>query len=392
VSSSPAVSSDRPVQVATPPVKKHAWYVGKVFLGYSFPAWLRLLVRNRFRVSPWLLHDAALATVVSAGNSLVALAEDLVWGRAAARTRIENPPVFILGHWRTGTTLLHELLILDPDHSYPNNYHCTSPNHFLLSEIIAQRYFGFMVPRERPMDSMSLNWATPQEDEFALAAMGIPTPYWTVAFPNHPPQAQEYFDLENVSPEERERWKRAFGWFVRRLTLHDPRRLVFKSPPHTCRIPILLEMFPEARFVHIVRDPYVVFSSTVHLWRSLYTTQNLQIPKLEGIEEYVFNTFSHMYERLEATRHLVPQGRFFEVRYEDLVADPLANMRRLYESLDLGDFERVRPRIERYVAEKHGYKTNRYKLDPALRDEIGRRWGRRIAQYGYGDAIVPAPH
>ena len=41
-------------------------------------------------------------------------------------------PVFVIGHWRAGTTLLHELLVRDPRHTYPNTYDCFGPNHFLL--------------------------------------------------------------------------------------------------------------------------------------------------------------------------------------------------------------------------------------------------------------------
>src|SRR5687768_18104609 len=46
-------------------------------------------------------------------------------------------------------------------------------------------------------------------------------------------------------------------------------RSILKSPPHTCRVPTLLRLFPDARFVHIVRDPYAVYPSTLHLWRIL---------------------------------------------------------------------------------------------------------------------------
>jgi len=50
-----------------------------------------------------------------------------------------------------------------------------------------------------------------------------------------------------------------FLHFLQTLTFKDTRRLVLKSPPHSCRIGVLLEMFPKARFIHIVRDPYLVF-------------------------------------------------------------------------------------------------------------------------------------
>jgi hypothetical protein len=195
---------------------------------------------------------------------------EIAWyGRRIARTPIQQPPLFILGHWRTGTTLLHELLILDPRHTFPTTYECLEPNHFLLTERLFTRWLTFLMPSRRPMDNMAAGWDRPQEDEFALCMMGQPSPYLTVAFPNQPPAFPEYLDLTGVPPRALASWKRAFYGFLQRLTFKDPRRLVLKSPPHTARIEVLLELFPEARFVHIVRDPVVVFPSTVNLWKSL---------------------------------------------------------------------------------------------------------------------------
>src|SRR5205823_9933437 len=154
-------------------------------------------------------------------------------------------------------------------------------------------------------------------------------------------QYSEYLDLRGLSAGALAGWKRDFLRFLQRLNYKDPRRLILKSPPHTLRIPVLLELFPDARFVHIVRDPFVVFPSTVNLWKSLYRTHALQRPTFAGLEEYVFTTFNHLYESLERDRRLVRPSRFYELRYEDLVRDPLGQMRALYDQLELGGFDRV---------------------------------------------------
>src|SRR5205823_14205285 len=112
-------------------------------------------------------------------------------------------------------------------------------------------------------------------------------------------------DLEGLSPRALASWKRAFFRFLQTLTFKDPRRLVLKSPTHSCRIPVLLELFPEARFIHIVRNPYVVFPSTVYLWKSLFETHGLQRPTFAGLEEHIFSTFTHLYLKLEEGRHCV---------------------------------------------------------------------------------------
>lgn len=360
-------------------------WMPRLWQGCSLFAWLRLLLRNRFAVYPvYCVCIAFIITFVSIFHLILRALQEAWFGDQIDRTPIPNEPLFIIGHWRTGTTLLHELLILDDRHTSPNTYQCLAPHHFLLTERLFKRLFWFFMPTHRPMDNMPIGWDRPQEDEFALCMLGAPSPYLTIAFPNHPPQDQEAFDLERLPPRSLRSWKEKFLRFLRHLAYKDPRRLVLKSPTHSCRINTLLELFPDARFVHIVRDPYVVYPSTVNLWKTLYETHCLQTPTFAGLEEYVFRTFVHLYDRIETGRPLVPAGRFHEMRYEDLIADPVGEMRRLYEALELREFERVLPRLRQYLEENAGYKTNRYKpLDPVLQDKITRRWGKVIRQYGY---------
>ncbi|HEY1860814.1 MAG TPA: sulfotransferase [Gemmataceae bacterium] len=358
--------------------------------GMEFFAWVRLLARNRFAIHFSCLYVAVIASVVSLFHSLLRLAEEVVYGNRIRRTTLTNAPLFIIGHWRTGTTLLHELLILDDRHSYPTTYQCLDPNHFLLTERFLTRCLWFLVPHHRPMDNMAAGWNRPQEDEFALTMMGAPSPYLTIAFPNHPPQHQDAFDLENLSPSAQALWKRRFLHFLRRLTLRNPKRLILKSPTHTFRIKALLDLFPNARFVHIVRDPYVVFPSTVNLWKSLYYTHGLQVPTYAGVDEYVFQTFTELYSKLEETRSLIVPSRFHELRYEDLVRDPIGEMRLLYEHLKLDGFETVLPKMEQYLDQVAGYQTNRYELPAELREEITRRWGAVIKRYGYAPKSLPS--
>lgn len=356
----------------------------RLWQGCTFPAFLRLLWKNGFAVDPRFLYMPLVMTTISAVNSALQIVQESWYGSRLDRTPILQPPLFIVGHWRTGTTLLHELLALDPRFTSPTTYQCFAPHHFLLTAPLAELCLSWMLPSRRPMDNMPVGWSRPQEDEFALCLLGQPSPYLTIAFPNHPPQGGESLDLERLPREKREGWKRALLGFLKRVSFRDPRRLLLKSPTHSFRIPTLLELFPGAQFLHVVRNPYAVFSSTVKLWRSLYETHGLQVPRFEGLEEHVFATFSYLYQRLEAGRALVPTGNFLEVKYEDLIADPIKVMRRVYEELRLGGFEEARERIEAFWRGQAGYQTNRFApLAPAHQAEIARRWGDVIDRYGY---------
>jgi hypothetical protein len=233
------------------------------------------------------------------------------------------------------------------------------------------------------MDNMVTGWERPQEEEFALCSMGLPSPYLTMAFPNDPPQFDEYLDFEGVPRADVERWQQALLWFLRRVGYRQPGQIVLKSPPHTGRLKVLLELFPKARFVHIVRDPEVVFASTVKLWKSLYKIQALQLARYEHLEEYVLASFERMYRAFERQRSLVPPGRIVDVRYEDLVREPVEQLRMIYERLELSGFEQALPGFQKYLESVRDYQTNRHQLDPAVKAQIDRRWGPFMRQYGY---------
>jgi omega-hydroxy-beta-dihydromenaquinone-9 sulfotransferase len=362
--------------------KDRPW-IPRFWDGMTFRPWLALMVRNRFAVSPISIGMALLIMVLGLVNSFLWLVQAIFYGRKIARTKIERDPIFVIGHWRSGTTLLHELLVRDRRHTYPDTYACFAANHFIVSGWWMRPCLRILLPSRRPVDNMPAGWDHPQEDEFALCNMGVPSPYLTIAFPNRPPQCQEYLDFRGVGPSQVSGWKEGFLWFLRCVTLQNPKRIVLKSPPHTARIRVLLEMFPKAKFVHIVRDPYSLFPSTVHLWKRLYQDEGFQTPNCKGLNDHVFTTLTRMYEAFDRDRPLLGPGQFCEVRYEELVANPIEQMRRVYDELELGDFESVRPGIEEYFAGQRNYKTNRFQLTPEMRAEITHRWGKFIRDYGY---------
>jgi hypothetical protein len=204
-----------------------------------------------------------------------------------------------------------------------------------------------------------------------------------MGFPNLPPQDVEYLELKPLPAAARERWKRGMHRFLQSVACRKPGPIVLKSPPHTARVRTLLELFPDARFVHIVRDPVSVFMSTVRLWRSLYQVQGLQVDDGRDLTEYVLATFQQMYRSFEEDRPLLRATHYYEVRYEDLIADPLSQMRALYEQLHLGDFQSVRPQLEAFLESKKNYRTNRFEPPHEVRTMVLDRWSDFASRYGY---------
>lgn len=369
--------------MAKPARKRRSPFEASLWLGMDFFAWARLLGRNRFAIDLAKLPLALFITFVAAGNTVLRWISTLWFGRRVRAVVVPDDPIFIIGHWRTGTTMLHELMSLDPRLRCPTTYESLSPNHFLLSEQLVRRFFGFVLPRKRPFDNVRMGFDRPQEDEAALCLRGQPSPFLTVAFPSRPAMDPDYIDLENLSPPQLAKWKSRLLQFLQLLLFKRPGRLVLKSPQHTFRLQVLKEMFPRAKYIHIVRDPYVVYPSTMHFWKTMYETYGLQRFDLGALREYVFSTFEQMHAKLAATRILIDAANFYELRYEELANDPLQQMEALYKFLDLGDFDVVRPAVERYAELSKRYRTNHYPLDAPTRDEIARRWADYFEEYGY---------
>ncbi len=359
----------------------HFWHA-RFWHGMGFGTWIRLLARNKFRIGLTKWGLAATVTGASLMNSTLKPLQELLLKRHLERMQIKDAPIFIVGHWRSGTTLLHELMVLDGRYTFPTTYQCLVPNHFLISDWFLTK-FKFLLPSKRPMDHMAAGFDKPQEDEFALCNMGLPSPYLKMAFPNESTDYQQYLTLEGLSDRDLAAWKQGLEWFLKRVTFRSPKRIILKSPPHTGRIKTLLELFPDARFVHIVRDPYPLFGSTVKLWKTLYKFEALQEARHDQLEEYVFSCFEMMYQAFDRDRELLDPARFFEVRYEDLVRDPIGRMQALYEHLELGEFETARPKLEEYFKDRQNYRIGSYDIPDDLRSKIDERWGPHMRHYGY---------
>lgn len=353
--------------------------------GMRLSTWWRELTLNRFDVSPgrWTLR-AIVITIVAAVNSLLALLDELVFGARIERTQLTAPPIFVLGHWRSGTTYLHELLACDTAHSCPTTYRCFAPSHFLLSERWLKFPLARLLPRRRPMDDMQVGWDRPQEEEFALANLGVPTPYLSVMFPNRGPRYTSYLTLQTLEPAVQRRWRSQYRRLLKRLTVADNRRLVLKSPPNTARLRTLIEMFPDAKFIHLSRHPSELYTSTLHLWRSLHREQGMQeVVDEDWLAEFVVDSLDRMYHAYFDDLPLLAPGQLIELRYDQLVADPKAALRAAYGTLGLGDFAAVEPSLDTYLATVREYQPNALPPDGAGEAIVKGRWSHYAQAFGY---------
>ena len=268
---------------------KHRWeFKNNALCGICLGALLELLARYRRHVE-WARYwqRVVFLCLIAAFNSLLAAVESVLYGRTIARQRIHPRPLFVLGHPRTGTTLLHTLLAKDADTFGTCSTFCAGfPSSFLWFERFKGLLAG-MIDSKRPMDNMELSFDGPQEDELAINVLTAGTsPYMPLTFMTAEPSFRPYFSFRDAPEAATRRWTDAFLLFLRKLSYRaGGRRLLLKSPAHTARVALLLKLFPDAQFVYIHRDPEEVYQSACHMADTTYWHMYLATPTDEQVPQ-----------------------------------------------------------------------------------------------------------
>jgi omega-hydroxy-beta-dihydromenaquinone-9 sulfotransferase len=351
--------------------------VSRQYLNLTAGAWRQL--RRNWKLPPTLMllwQTFVPGTVFSALAGLQ---------RALSREPLAQAnfrdAVVVLGYWRSGTTLLHELLCLDSRYTYPTTHACMNPHHFLFSEASALAQQG--TSAQRPMDEMEVRPGSPQEDEFALLSLGARSPYEALLIPAILPEALELTDPRDLSPEDQTRWREMFLSFLAGVSARGAARpMILKSPTHGARVSTLRELLPDARFVLIVRDPFTSFESVVRMWRKMFEMYALgPIPPNDFIREAVLADRPRFEAKLASGTADLPPNRFTTISYEKLVADPDGVVERLYQQLELGDFEPVREIVTAETKRRGGYRAKGSLPSTLWQQRITKEWASVLGQH-----------
>ena len=234
------------------------------------------------------------------------------------------------------------------------------------------------------MDNIPMTFDAPQEDEFAVLLQCWHSLYLGITFPRREKHYSQYLTFENASPTHLEEWKEALSFFMKKLTLKYDRPLVLKAPGHTARIRHILDMFPDAKFVHIHRDPYTIYQSFNHYVDTAMWYTYLQRPDWDNIDESILNRYSTMYDAFFEDKALIPEGQFYELSFEDLEKDPMGQMNSLYSTLNLPEFESFKPKLGEYIDSIKDYEKNAFEpLCADKRKTVAQRWERCFNEWGY---------
>lgn len=246
-------------------------------------------------------------------------------------------PLFILGHWRSGTTLLHNLLAEDAQFCYCTTYQTIFPHLMIRGSSVMRHLAALAMPHSRPKDHQILSISQPQEEEFAIANTTTSAYYHFWIFPRLMPYYRTRFlSFEGASNAELEEFCSALRR-VMQVTLYcsGKSRFLSKNPPNTARIPILLRLFPDAKFVYIHRNKSDVLRSTKEFVR--HTTNAIALQKVspEWLDNEVEKTYNELISRYNRDKYLIPQGSLCEISFAELTTQGKSTINRIYSCLGL---------------------------------------------------------
>ena len=348
--------------------------------------WTRLLWgQDGVRVAPQHRGRVRRILIGSAMMAPLRLIEKMRYGRAVAQTKIAHPPIFIIGHARTGTTHLHYLLTRDPQYATVSMFQSVAPTFFLIGRGWIKRFMARRLNPKRPQDDVKLTMDMPNEEEFAIANSSELSFIHVFTFPS---RAMEYLErhvfLRGLTARQLACWDTVITDIIKKATLaNDGKQLVLKSPTNTGRISHILRLFPNARFIHIARNPCDVYYSTTYTYRKMFELFLLE-DHPGDFSDFVITKYKALMERYLKDRALIPEGNLAEMKYEDLLSDPLGEVERIYEALGLSGWEDGgKQAMVEYLSTLSDFKKNIFEPDPAAMERISQAWRFAFEEWNY---------
>ena len=319
--------------------------------GATLPTLARLLMQGG--VAPARVHVAMLALSMALLRLPFTLAE-------AGFTRLPRaagaPPIFIVGHWRSGTTHLANLLSRSPEFAILSPIQVGLPAEALGLAAIARPFVEQFFPRTRLIDDIALASDLPQENELALANLSSLSCNHGIYFPD---RLQREFErglfADGVGAHELERWCRSLARYVGKMTRAAAGRpLLIRNPASSTRIALLRTLWPESRFIHIHRHPAAVIASSTRMTTTLIRELSLGRPHADAVS-LVRRVYPRLMQTLIRDGDAVAGTHFVEVRHETLRQDPFGELERIHERLSLPGFRAALPRFAAYLEHVRGH-------------------------------------
>jgi len=351
--------------------------------GISTKNWIQLLEKNG-GIDKNYFARGAFITLSSIFTSPARFIFKFKYESKINNLKIDNPPVIIIGHWRSGTSYLHELLSQDPQFCFVSLWNTLLPDSFLVLES-TKNFLSNFLPKKRPMDEIKVEADGPYEEEAAIAVFNQWSFFHCLHFPrNAEEQYLKSIHFDGLNSKEKKQWNEKYLKFMKTVIFaNNGKRLLLKNPANTTRIKALLDIFPDAYFIHIYRNPYKVYLSTIKMRNKVLDKLALQNASKDEIEKQVINNYIRVMKSFFEQKKLIPKDKFVEVRYEDLVSDPMKQVKKIYSKLKLPGLKNAQPEMLKYLDKQKDYKTNVYTIDEKIIKHIYDNWKFTINRWDY---------
>lgn len=350
--------------------------------GVTIGHWLKVLKKHGTTIPLRYWPRNSFTIFMGIVNSLMTLREPDSWKEENYKPK---SPIFIIGHHRSGTTHLWKLLSVDKKFIYPTVTETIFPFTMLSMETITNKLARIFSPLKRPQDNVSSSSESPMGEEWALCASTFLSTHMARHFPSNREDYKKYLTMKDAEEEEKTAWKNALDMFARKLLFRygADSVLLFKSPPNTAKIKLILKLYPDARFIHIYRNPFHVFQSVLHMERKSLPLCAYQKINEDGLKDFIIWRYKAMYDSFLEDIKNVPKEQFTELSFEELEKDRVAAIEKIYKDLQMEGFVSTRPEFEKYVDSISDYQKNRYRLGKVDRELVKKEWGRFIDHWGY---------
>ena len=351
-------------------------------IGSTLPNFFRVLALGKpdLRFIPKLL----LTLIVILISTPFQIYEYLYFRNKVKKFHFRKSPIFIIGHWRSGTTHLHNLLCKDPNHGFLTTYQSVFPNN-LKSKWIFKSFMKWKIPETRPADNVKLSPDFPQEEEFALANMTVSSFYHFFYFPSKNNLLYERF-IQFKSTDELtvNKFEQKYKELLIKASINSKKeRVIIKNPVNTGKVKMLLKMYPDAKFIHIYRNPVITFLSTYKFFTALIPTTALEKYDNQFIKEMIIQNYKKlMLDFLQAKSHIPPKN-LYEIKFEEFDEDNLGHLKEIYEQFDLNSWDDAVSHFKAYASKQKHYKKNKHKIKTDDLNRILKEWDFAMQAFGY---------
>jgi hypothetical protein len=247
--------------------------------------------------------------------------------------------IFVIGHWRSGTTHLQHLLSLDENHTTTSVYHFLFADNFILTEKWLKPPLNFLcrlfkIPYS--FQRMPLDLDLPGEIEPAMCGISSLHSYtWGHIFPKKYHYWMNKF-IFHLNKKDSEEWLEDYEYLIKKFSYASGGKImIVKSPGDTGRILDLSERFPSAKFIYLSRNKSNVINSTSYFWEVIKKEISFQKINQEEINQIIDSTYEDLIKKFNDQKHQV-HNRLNEIEFEKLIKNPIEEISKIYSIYDLG--------------------------------------------------------